>query len=67
MHKIPRKLWGGFVNGKLDVCEIDTGWGGFGTGSGMRKMPAIFMSQKTARQKYQDVRPLKVKVSYAVS
>jgi len=50
------KLWGGFVDDKLDILDVDTGWGGFGNGDGMRKMPAIFTSKKDARKCYEDVR-----------
>jgi hypothetical protein len=55
-----RRLWGGFCDGKLDIREMDTGWGGFGSGDGMRRMPAIFTSRKAARQEYEDVRPIGV-------
>lgn len=51
------KAWGGFADGKLDVWEIDDGWGGFG-GSGSRRSPAIFTSRKVARQRFMDVRPI---------
>lgn len=54
------RLWGGFCGGRLDIREMDTGWGGFGSGDGMRRIPAIFTSLKAARQEYEDVRPLKV-------
>lgn len=57
------RLWAGFCGGKIDIREIDTGWGGFGSGEGLRKMPAIFTSRKAARQEYQDVRPISVAVS----
>lgn len=52
------RLWGGFCDGRLDVREMDTGWGGFGSGDGMRRIPAIFTSMKAARQEYEDVRPI---------
>lgn len=60
MAKVTLRLWGGFCGGKLDIREMDTGWGGFGSGDGMRKMPAIFTSRKVARQEYEDVRPIDV-------
>jgi hypothetical protein len=56
-----KKLWGGFSDGKLDIREMDTGWGGFGSGDGMRRIPAIFTSRKAAREEYQDVRPIEIK------
>ena len=58
---IPR-LWGGFVDGKLDISFMDTGWGGFGT-DGKRYVAAIFKTKKDAREQYQDVRPLVLTVS----
>lgn len=58
MSAKPKKFWGGFIDGKLDVLEVDTGWGGFGSGYGMCRMPAIFTSRKEARKKYEDVRPI---------
>lgn len=54
------RLWGGFVADKLHYRDIDTGWGGFGSGDGLRRMPAIFTSRKAAREEYQDVRPIEV-------
>lgn len=50
-----RRLWGGFVAGKLDMIRVDTGWGGLGTGS-LAVMPALFQSRIAARLRYQDVR-----------
>lgn len=52
------RMWGGFCDGKLDIRDMDTGWGGFGSGDGMRKIPAIFTSRKAARREYEDVRPV---------
>lgn len=60
MTKNTNKLWGGFSDGKLDIREMDTGWGGFGSGDGMRVIPAIFTTKRAARQEYEDVRPVKV-------
>lgn len=54
------KLWAGFTEGKLDLRDMDTGWGGFGSGDGMRVIPAIFTTKKAARQEYEDVRPVKI-------
>lgn len=55
-----KKLWGGFCDNRLDYREMDTGWSGFGSGDGMRTIPAIFTSRKAARQEYEDVRPIQV-------
>jgi len=54
------RLWGGFCDGKLDLRDMDTGFGGFGSGDGRRTIPAIFTSRKAARQEYEDVRPIKI-------
>jgi len=51
-----RKLWGGFVNDKLDIRDVDTGWGGWG--ESRERMPAIFTSRAAARRQYEDVRPV---------
>jgi len=56
------QLWGGFVDGKLDITTMDTGFGGFGSGDGIRKIAAIFWSKKAAREEYQDVRPINLTV-----
>jgi hypothetical protein len=56
-----KQLWGGFIAGKLDTREMDTGWGGFGSGDGMRRIPAIFTSRTAARKEYQDVRPVEIR------
>lgn len=57
----PKRFWGGFVNGKLDVTEVDTGWGGYGTGS-TAKIAALFHTRKEARARYEDVRPVIVPI-----
>ena len=56
------QFWGGFVGDKLDTREVDTGWGGFGSGDGKKRMPAIFTSRVKARSEYQDVRKIEVRV-----
>lgn len=58
MAKDSKRLWGGFYDGKLDTRQMDTGFGGFGSGDGMRRMPAIFTSRQAARSEYEDVRPV---------
>lgn len=55
-----QKGWGGFVDGKLDWLNVDMGWGGFGVG--LVKAPAIFKSRAAAREKYQDVRRIVVRL-----
>lgn len=59
-----RKLWGGFTEGKLDMIVVDTGWGGFGTGSNAG-MPAVFQSRAEALARYEDVRAVTVKMAAA--
>lgn len=54
-----KRLYGGFVSGKLDTTEMDTGWGGYGTGS-TAIVPAIFTSKAEAKKRYEDVRPVEV-------
>lgn len=54
-----KKFWGGFVDGRLDLTSMDTGFGGFGS-DGFRLMPAIFVSKTAAREQYQDVREVEV-------
>lgn len=51
------KAWGGFLNGKLDVREMDDGWGG----GNRRKAFAIFRNRKDAREQYQDVRRIEIR------
>lgn len=48
----------GFVDGRLDVIDIDDGWGGFGDHH--RKSPAIFPTKREARKCYQDVRFIQI-------
>lgn len=57
-----KKLWGGFVGNKLHYRVVDTGFGGFGSRDGKRMMPAIFTSRKAAREEYEDVRHVEVRV-----
>lgn len=54
-----KKLWGGFVDGKLDILNVDTGWGGWGQ-DGFAMMPAVFETHAEARRRYEDVRPVTV-------
>ena len=58
-RKYERRVWGGFVGGRLHVRGIDTGFGGW---SGrLMPAPAIFTSYRAARKEYQDVRPVLMK------
>jgi hypothetical protein len=49
------KAWGGFLDGKLHVREIDTGFGGYQT-TGFIETHAIFRTRTEARKQYEDVR-----------
>jgi hypothetical protein len=51
------KVYGGFTNGRLHSVLVDMGWGGFGRGD-LVAVPAIFRTRKSAREKYEDVRPV---------
>ena len=53
-----RRVWGGFVNGRLHITEIDTGFGGYGRT--LDKTLAIFRSRVRAQRAYQDVRPMEI-------
>jgi hypothetical protein len=53
---VTRLMWGGFSDGKLDVREIEDGWGG----ENRRQSPMLFTSRKAARQQYEDVRRVRV-------
>jgi hypothetical protein len=56
MKRKTKKWWGGFSSGKLDMHNVDDGWGGHNE----RLAPAIFPNRKAARQQYQDVRRIEV-------
>lgn len=60
VEKFECQFWGGFVDGKLDVREIDTGFGGWGEGHS--RAPALFLSRDLARKQYQVVRRVNVSV-----
>lgn len=51
------RLWGGFIEGKLDIQWIDDGFGG----ENRRWVPALFLTNKEARQQYEDVRKVEPK------
>jgi hypothetical protein len=55
----PVRAWGGFVDGRLDWTEMDTGWGGYG--NAVEPIPAAFRTRKSARKKYQDVRRVEIR------
>jgi hypothetical protein len=46
--------WGGFDSNGLHSLEADTGWGGMGEMD--TELPAIFRTEKEARERYHDVR-----------
>lgn len=61
-EKFERQFWGGFCDGKLDMRNVDTGFGGFGR-EGKRLMPALFPSKALAREQYEDVRRINVNIA----
>jgi len=61
MKLYKRKLWAGFRDGRLHLDTMDTGWGGFGSGDGMRKVPALYTSRREAREQYRDVRQIEIR------
>jgi len=56
-----KEFWAGFSDNRLDVREIDDGFGGWGEGK--RKSPMLFTSYSAARREYRDVRKVAVKMS----
>lgn len=54
-----RKVWGGFVDGRLYMQMIDTGFGGWGNGG--VKAPAIYTEKRRAQREFQDVRPIEIR------
>lgn len=50
-----RKVWGGFIGGRLDTNVADYGYGNKSI------QLAIFKGRKEARQMYEDVRPLELR------
>ena len=56
-----REMWGGFIDGRLDVREVDDGWSGFGSPEARCRMPALFTTRARARLEYTDVRRVKIK------
>jgi hypothetical protein len=57
--KLPLRMWGGFIEGKLDFRQMDDEWGG----ENYRWVPALFVTQKEARQQYESVREVWVRVT----
>lgn len=47
------KAWAGVVDGRIDLIDIDDGWGGFGDHK--RSSPAIFARKVDAQRCYQKV------------
>lgn len=54
-----RQLWAGFVDGRVFLMEIDTGFGGFGAGKD--RMQALFTSRRAARAQFKDVRRVEIR------
>jgi hypothetical protein len=54
------RYWAGFMDGKIDTRDMDTGFSGFGN-TGMRIIPAIFTSKTSASEQYEDVREIEIK------
>lgn len=52
------KLYGGFVDGKLDWLEVDDH---HGSAPNWRNVPAIFKRRQEARVQYEDVRPVEIR------
>ena len=50
------KVYGGFVDDKLDWLQVDDGFGG----NSWRATPALFRTRQEARVQYQDVRRLEI-------
>lgn len=61
-HVKVHKGWGGIMSNGLDTLEVDTGWGGFGTGN-RTPMLAIFKTRKQAGEMYQHIAPVTITVS----
>ena len=59
MSKKPIRMWGGFVNDRLHLRNIDTGHGGWG--DHLTDAPAIFRRKMDARAEYQDVRRVEIR------
>lgn len=51
------KVYGGFVDDKLDWLQVDDGFGGYN----WRSTPALFRTRQEARVQYEDVRRLEIK------
>ena len=51
--------WAGFNSDRIDVFDVDDGWGGFG--QGRTDMPCIYRTRKEARKRFQDVRKVEIR------
>jgi hypothetical protein len=58
---MPRSFWGGFCDDRLDLRRVNSGFGGIQS-DGWVTWPAIFTSKKAARQQYEDVRKIEIRV-----
>lgn len=57
------KMYGGFVDGKLHVRLVDSGFGGWG--KNFSHQPALFLRKADAQKEYQDVRPVSIEAAAA--
>jgi hypothetical protein len=53
------KFWAGFVEGKIHVRTVDSGFGGWG--NSFTEQPALFKTKDEARKEYEDVRHVEIK------
>lgn len=60
-RRFKKQLWAGFCDDSVDMRSMDTGFGGFGSGDGVRLIPAIFSSRKAAREQYEDIRRIEIR------
>lgn len=54
VHKLPKTLWGGFIDGRLDLDFYQN------VGSG-KKYGILYSSRRAAKECYDDVRKVEVK------
>jgi hypothetical protein len=54
------QYWAGFQDDRIDTRHVNTGWGG--KGASESRMPMLFISKAEAREQYEDVRKVEVRV-----
>lgn len=59
-----KTFWAGIIDGEIDVREVDSGWGGYAgkAGDGMVRVPMIFTSRANAREQYQKIAKVQIKI-----